>query len=537
MQTTNVSPQARTKIVSIFKPHHATQVLYPSRRLLKDGESPSITFPHRVHDRFEPHPIVPDAAVILNKSGGNESVDTDFTTYNATSLWPDDEVVSTGDLFADMDTMTQHIGCTKLRVLLFNVPAAATPGVRPELHNRLNRLSRLEMPGGKVHYDQVEYSMRLQDFDVAVAQTRQTRGTLPCWAKDVVELVRTTSDRAVLHVRQRCSAVGWNLPNYNWKPPRTITLKKAIPHFATVMTKTELSEYNSTLPDENDHITECPCCTEEFDDPDTTDPVKLPCSKRHVLCFPCVQNICKTSGLTKVRCPWCAVLLANDGNRHVLQPNYLDLSAPFHVDPRFTKYENFERGVADLDSGHVRNDTTKVLISKARFDFIWELYVHTSPSPERPERLWRDHRCVPEYKVVNAAFHAFCNGWNGESWPVNEVFKQFRHMIFFCLANEWKKGELYSGHTDKRKHDVEQDHSKVPLRPGFVEFIDRALNRVLRFMVVRRCEQYCGTLCGLHSHGERLHCKVYWATREDDFFAVQVETLRKKRKARSWALV
>ncbi|EME46051.1 hypothetical protein DOTSEDRAFT_42633, partial [Dothistroma septosporum NZE10] len=138
-----------------------------------------------------------------------------------------------------------------------------------------------------------------------------------------------TSDRAVRHVQQRLRAVGLGFPEYNWLAPRTITTEEALAHLATVMDRTQLADYSSDLPEE-EKITACPCCMEDFSDPDTTDPVKLPCSKRHVLCFSCVENICKTSGLTKVRCPWCSIYLANNTNSHVLQPNYLALTAPFH---------------------------------------------------------------------------------------------------------------------------------------------------------------------------------------------------------------
>ncbi|KAK4628631.1 uncharacterized protein CLAFUR5_04637 [Fulvia fulva] len=524
----NTNTQNRTKRVSIFKSHHATQILYPSRLLLKDGEAMSISYPGDAQDRFERHPVVPDAAVILNKTSGNHDLDTDFTTYNPTSLWYDDDTMSTGDLFKDMQAVTQHVGATKLRVVLYYEPAATAPGAPRKNYVRINRFTRFEFPDRKPFYDKVEYEIPYRDLP--------RRPTTP-WEQDLFELVRMASARAVLHAQQRLAAVGGRLPEYQWKAPRTVALEKAIAHLATVMTKAELSEYNSTLPDENDHIKECPFCTEEFDDADTTDPVKLRCSKRHVLCKSCVQNICRTSGIANVRWPWCAVLLANDPNNHILKPNYLDPAAPFRNDPRYTKHENFERGCADLDAGHVRDDTTKIVISKARFDFVCEILIHTSPSPERHERYWRDHRYTAEYTIVTAAVHAFCRGWNGESWPVNEVYKQMRHMIFHCLADEWKKGEMYAYATDKLKQDVGEDLSKVPLRPGFVEFIDRSLNRLLRFMVVRRCDRDCGTLCGFHAHGERSFHKVYWATREDDVFGCIEDVLRKKRKARTWAMV
>ncbi|EME46050.1 hypothetical protein DOTSEDRAFT_32735 [Dothistroma septosporum NZE10] len=105
MENANISPQSRTKVVSIFKPHHTTQILYPSRLLLKDGELQTMTAPRHMAQRYEPHPIVPDAAVIFNKTSNNQAVDTDFTSLTAISLWPDDEFVSTGNIFKDMEVV------------------------------------------------------------------------------------------------------------------------------------------------------------------------------------------------------------------------------------------------------------------------------------------------------------------------------------------------------------------------------------------------------------------------------------------------
>ncbi|KAK4627182.1 hypothetical protein CLAFUW4_04675 [Fulvia fulva] len=495
----------------VFEPHHSITLLYPSFTLIKPGERATITMPLGARARYEPHPIVPVESVIANKTSRNETIGTDFTVYLPVSDVGSHDMELSGELYHDMQQVTARVGHTKLRLML--VTKDARMDNLDDATIRISRFTKSVVQGGKARYTKSQYEMSCGDF------IQRSTITQRLWDACALELIMQSSDRAVKHQRLRLAIHDITEPeNDEWRSPRGIEMDDAIPKIANIMSKAELDQFNGDLADD-ERIDQCPVCLDDFSDTDS--PVKLPCSKKHIVCMSCLREWCKVGGVHKTKCPWCAVQLATPEAIECLRPNYLDMKAVYEVDIRYNRYENHERRCADLDQYHAQDNSTTITINNNRLLETWHHLVELQPKSEPGySHLNQNPVDSPEYVDVLTAFVTFCDTRRGSSITIQDAFHQSREAIFTALRAKLRISGMYDFMPMERKDSIDRDVYKVPLRPGFKEWIQCSLNRVLQFQTIRQCKtkEECAGMISSHMHGGcggREYFTSKWCSTED----------------------
>ncbi|KAK4504262.1 hypothetical protein PRZ48_005178 [Zasmidium cellare] len=193
-----------------------------------------------------------------------------------------------------------------------------------------------------------------------------------------------------------------------------------------------------------------------------------------------------------------------------MEPNYLDMSAPFHFDARYSRYEDIERSYADLDSRLAKDDGTLITVNADILSASWmdaSSNVDTSLSHHlRPAQMDEAH--FFQEGVLEGIEH-----YHGQVMQMKVLFHTLRKEILGRLRDEYLTNGMQHYMDNDALQRLQQDEELVPLRPGFGYWMDRVLNRVLMFQVVRACNKYHDPLShflhsesnpeGWHRHGDR----------------------------------
>lgn len=481
------------KVVSSLGPHHEVCIEYPCYDLLKDGEIMAVLQTANIKSRYQPLPLVPEPSIdeVFPFKSLNDTVRASYYPAKAVfdpSTFPFDEDTSDrkGSLATDMAKYSDYLGRTTLKVLTF-IPNPDHEEDQPKFESgtsvRIRRVTRLRREDGDVErLPHHIYDSTVGTWTNMVRDSNLSRTPLQPWQLDVYYLMHQSMEYDVRHVQIQLEAIGHDydevINSELWKRPRQLPISQGIAKIATIMTKPELDSFNKSLVAE-DKLLQCPSCLEDYDESAANRPVLLPCSKKHCLCFTCTGRWCIQIGLDQVTCPYCRQRLMPDHLMVSMQPNYLDIDAPFSYDRRFNDFENTERAFAPLDRVCSRTDETMIVVDHDVMIEAWNMIIPVG---------WNDTilRMIPlnapESWILNSVKQE-----HGKTMPAKDVFTALCHGVLRPFAKEFIANGMGKYVCAELRADLIDHALFVPLRPGFDTFVRRTLNRVIQLTIQRAC--------------------------------------------------
>ena len=297
-------PAAATAQVSVFEPHHTTEIRYPAHNLhpnLDTGEQSYRYEPLNIRQRFEPLPLIRTLAVANHafRSSKEETGLFSLTraTFKSTSQDIDDAMPqranpmqSVEDLIEDMRLLTTTVGSTILRVVVTTTPHLARQGGSAEMIFVVLQTDC----SGKDNQEDIGYS---GGYWMSAAEIR----SVDCseeWFLNLLDALTSSSDRAYLHGRvHRLPAA----PGF--KPVRQLPFKEFINSIA--------KPRQATTAQFNEEENACPVCGDDFDSGDHR-AMTLRCNAGHLLCYSCVLSWCQSKGPQGANCPQCRMPMIQD---------------------------------------------------------------------------------------------------------------------------------------------------------------------------------------------------------------------------------
>lgn len=277
---------ASTTPLGMFDCHHIVHVEYPCLGVLKPHQ---IACQYRAVDRaqrYEPLPLIPDAAVEAHAYRSSAEETAFFALIAAREAqWSDRSSFeesprdATG-LQQDMERLTRFRGVTASKMCTFR-------GDDNRLWLRVDHEIRL---WGSLGFPR-EYEFRWRDFV-------NLSGKDKLWHRNIVDLVERRSDRAVLHVRQQLDAQEQQQLDEPWKCPRHPDYRQAFVGRIQQITAVELAGKS----EEERQCCMCLCADDELDQPVD---VVLSCSDQHICHTSCLVRWCQEKGPDKADCPHC----------------------------------------------------------------------------------------------------------------------------------------------------------------------------------------------------------------------------------------
>ena len=487
------------KLVGMLERHHIVHVQYPWKPLLDNEEQISIPAPHNCQDRYEPLPLIPDPGVEANAYRNSEE-ETAFFSTTATEHYITDppNVETTGlrhlqHLRADMAQATLFRGDTTLSAITYALRTSNASYMRVE---RITTFARREGNCTQTVRYNFDFSDVLRIMD------------LPVWMWNLVDLVYRRSDRAFLHVRQMLSSSGLSLAQDVWLPQR-------VPPFAALVLSSWPNNITRDFGNMRPEESICRICNTECMGSAQQRPVAVRCSAKHIYHFACLQEWCNSKGPERSKCPRC--------NESIFTPDMVDRlifgvhADLFEPDLRFSHWENIERACADLDMHRVENDQTLTGGSKKLVTQIFEdsqpshrsQGITSSPADRALRHL--DYARFYEHKVFEEAVLQAAQTLEGSCLSAGALWEAMATNVHIQLKQKFTERGLDDVMPTKCLGPGEAGRREIwyqkAMLPGFLEHLDRLLNRLVRFQVMRACfckpEREGNTELGVHAHGGR----------------------------------
>ncbi|KAF2168378.1 hypothetical protein M409DRAFT_53068 [Zasmidium cellare ATCC 36951] len=502
-------------IGSALRPHHKISVQYPCENLLQNGEQLTILTPN-CEDAYEPLPLVPDDDVQANYPWlGYE--DTHFTHLHhiadQNSAVPktdslEGDFAPTEDLTRDMNACLPYLALTELQVVTYRTTGVALDGVT---RVRISRTTTFAHGAGNTtELPAAVYETSLSDvyFDILRAPA------VPQYWQDIVSLIEQVNNRCIRHVKRRVGEALYAalFPSTSWRAPRSLPVADSVAKLAVCLNKAELDSFNEKLP-QDEKLAQCPSCLEDFDIGDSARVFMLPCSHKHCLCGECMEQWVKQSSPQHARCPHCRRQIASPqfvSELASMTPNYLNMNAPFRFDTRYTRFENEERSWADVDRTLAESDETFILVDA---DILVAAWYRALESFDENDALYLRPGEAPEANHFQEAFLDGIEDYHGQTMQMKDLFQSLRKSVLRRMRNEYLMHGMQHYMDETSLQHLQQNEELVPLRPGFGWWMDRVLNRVLMFQVVRACNEYHDPTShffhsesnpeGWHHHGDR----------------------------------
>ncbi|KAI6878237.1 hypothetical protein KC360_g8797 [Hortaea werneckii] len=528
--------------VSIFTPHHTTNIKYPSFSLLAQTEdlthSDIFMLPvENASERFEPWPLVNDPAIAahafrcsheetaifsLNPArigfeSGPETIIHLANKWGATKTFTHNALRELG---SHMSALSMHQGGTNLSVLTYNN--------RGQDCVLIKRHTNLFVGQGRLT------ACPSVMYITTVEGLRSTKlATHSAFMQNLQDVVFRRTDRAFLHVQhmlhchQPQTSARIHDVAHPWKAKRR-------PNYESFEFKiAEPIPLESIPADEMS----CNTCGNDLDTA-AYRPLQMKCCGNHI-CRHCYTNWADSKGPNHASCIYCRGRFFDDPTAESMTDGtvngyYYPYLPPNH---RFTPYENFERSCADLDRHLAENNPTTIVPDPDLLLRIWDHLLDGARledgSTSTPDHL-QPARC-PEIKtarrILREDVYWLALDEDDAEWSTDSLFAQlwrnqlrgFRDAIVLAGGRTVQEGQGELMHwVEARSPHFATDAQTVAqwLRPGTLEFVRRTLNRMLQFVHVRVCrraeEMGAGRLvedtpcAGLHGHGARMYVGTMW---------------------------
>ncbi|KAK3680057.1 hypothetical protein LTR78_000434 [Recurvomyces mirabilis] len=534
-----MSPSHSTpELPSFLQPHHLTHVYYPCIKLLNvKKEFPFFKVPYAVAQRYEPLPLIQDPAVEAH-TNLYEAYETSFYSVvrakkSGKKGLPGHRLnVSFGQLLMDMAQVTNGVGETGLEVLTYR---DKTDRHDTSLEPTEGTILRVRIVRQTTHITKRDNT--IDSFSYYEGNLDELLGlnSPHQWLVDIQDLVTWRSDRAYKHIlfrlRRDKALHGFGIGRLiednkkQFKSPRSIIYDQHLPLVTTPANFVDIDSDDTT----------CVICTDLFDDqPDEEHaPITLPCEqsgKSHVLGKSCLTKWCRSQGPTKAQCPHCRHSIFSDSAMLQSLKFGTSLTDPkeYVYDARYTAYENFERSCADLDKSLAAYDKTIVKFDDGawprKLTEVFDYFMLPPPecTASTPYHLQPQRR--PELRIFRQAIVQFLEHHADLSRPAQGIEENILRYCVSAYQAEivtlgkrtkkmgmlavYRSREDLDGLLAKNGHANEGDPDPFWVPMGLWEFVLKAVNRSLKFLVERSCGSECWReKDGLHYHGGRLYCR------------------------------
>lgn len=474
--------------IPMLEPHHRVDITYPSLNTLQWKERPLLHTPFNAAERYQPLPLINDSEI--QRITGRDLKDQSpfFSMRRASLERPAEGVVLCGDICKDMRELSTYVGVTTLNVLIYNTVEATRPWIRICSGTTFRQVDGARSDGRR------DYNLPLSEF---LALQNDSR-----WYQDIIHLIEMRDDRAARHVQTRLQEyVESREADFVTELYEKFAMSfrpKRQPDYDTYLSKASLlaagkARSSSIFKPRRS----CMLCKKSLNT-STHIGISFPCNQDHVAGRSCVRDLCHSSLPEEVKCPQCDVCLFDSQALQHLRFGVLD--GTFENDPRFTEYENFERSCADLDSEvpSGRRDTPSfaLVVNPQLFMAIWYRMIFFGS--QEMSLLHVEAINAPEFKIIEQTIEKHIHRLDGTRASLRTLDWWLGLAIFQAFDVPFRAAGLDS--YINRYFPISAREEEF-FRPGFQRFCERALNRTLRFLEMRRCE--CPDEKRLHAHGGR----------------------------------
>ncbi|KAK0344720.1 hypothetical protein LTR59_012401 [Friedmanniomyces endolithicus] len=511
---------------SVFDFHHLVTIHYPSLRDLHSStEDLALATPINCTSRYDPSlPLVADTAVGHN-AGRMNNAETSFYSVTPAVSSPStrmasDDLAADERLLYDMQRAISGDGGTELFVVTFDVPrpakfeghehaddeyAGSRPGERrgdgelasPESNNReamirINRQTRLppvkqESGDYLAEIGSGEYTMTTIAFDAMESDA--------LWLENMRALVHGRSDRAVRHVALQLERQARENPPVAWKATRR-------PFYSVEVLEISRPVDAKTLackPDTEDRC--CSICREDYGP--KVEPMAL-----HNSSHLCRQRLYSDEALRN------QIRFSAKGKTYI-------------YDDRYDEWENHKRSMADLDEHLAENNRTWITIHRDVALSIWDdIVTHDLlETPSSTPYHLQPARSI-HYAFLRSSIESSLNARKGLQYPTSTAYEILLAEFLGRLSRDYVRAGETLGSTGRQRRVMLQEPGGVGivngpggfweygLAPGFMEFAQRTLSRMLQFLNLRVC--HCSEDGGemFHQHGLRKYYNLDMPTEE-----------------------
>lgn len=479
-------------------PYHKVQIEYPLLNLLEEAEEKAVLYkPENASQRYQPLPLVLDEEVFLNAGREKGGESTFYTLYRANEEREmDEEGVYSGVLTVDVRELTKFVGVSYLMFVIFTTPRKGGLQVRVRLATVFRERE------GRERKEFRDYEMPLDEF------LGLRNGE--CWWLDCLHLIAMKSDRATRHVQMKLypsavQGVRGALELYksfrnSFRPCRTPDFEVYLKNLTREARKGSKIGKGS-----------CKICEKAFTTKEHGPAVAMLCCEKPVA-MTCLVGWCKEMVARSVlppfyptACPMCKKELFTDP-RTLEHLKFGVVADSYSIDRRYSAWENFERSCADLDMQKAELEKRgRVKIDAELLADVWVRMVEFGKVPQHEELGHLKLENCPEFAIYQAEFMKCVERLDGitaqslahlYTFLDGRIYSEFRHRFQQAGLDRYVPPGARGSWIGKQ---LVQD---TMFRDGFREYVGRLLNRTLRFLVLRRCEE-CERERQFHWHGGR----------------------------------
>jgi hypothetical protein len=331
------------------------------------------------------------------------------------------------------------------------------------------------------------YEFSIEDFEAIEAGGK-------LWFANLVSLIDRRTDVAFLHVQRALTVQNVRVSQANWMSSRQ-------PDYEKVLKEMTVTPKLSSDGEGND----CPICRESLFTAEEV--VQVPCEGKHEYHLKCLVEVCKAAGPERSRCPLCRRdVIKNAKDIELLKYGVVDKT--YITDQKYSRFENFERSCADLDKDLAENSGARIGVSTVLLRAVMEMLTEAALTElpiSTPHHL-QPVRCT-EFGLLKLAVASAAKSMNGMRIDEPLLYGAIRTEMLNNFGDEFKSGGMMSYLLGVELWNWWDDQVVVAknyaMRPGFLVFAERMVNRMLRFVQLRACD--CTPDKTFHWHGGRAY--------------------------------
>jgi hypothetical protein len=461
--------------------------------LTDESETFVLNKPYKSEKRYAPLPLIQDSTILANSGRDEVKSNSFFSVYEAVSTDHTNSQIENINLFYDVKKAIRRHGSTRLSAVLYVTPT------KQGVQIRVRRRTYFDWDGHN-DYSQQDYNMSLETFLSARAAER--------WYHDILHLLAVKTDRAARHIRERLE----RLTDPEMEKPEVV--EKYDKFMASFGKGKRRPNYEAYL----DHVLTnaksrssmffkakvCIMCNKPLQGPrHKHNAVALPCNGKHLVGRSCISRCFDGQDPAEVQCPHCGkAIFTSPVLLDKLKFNITD--GIFHNDPRFTRWENFERACSDLDLRAASRSEYPITIHPHFLIKLWHTLVTEGTDGRTLPHLQPTR--APEFKILAEVVGFNLLHLEGVHTNLHTLDRWLRVKVFGEFRRRYLAAGLDRGLTSaKRVWMSEGDLMREMFRSGFAGFVSQLLNRTLQFLECRAC--YCSDGLGkeVHWHGQRFY--------------------------------
>lgn len=482
---------------------HFIEVVYPVLGLGEPDEVALVWFEaDNQNQRYEPRPLIDRAACTAHafRDSMNETSHYSLTPATTVRSMDDIDAVAPSGAVFDLQSLIRHMdfiqlcdGKTIMKVVTCHKLEDPDRSERRTLV-RIRCDTEFRFEGGDRMVREALYEFRIEDL----IHRPPILGSMD-WFLNMGDLIYRRTDRADLHVENRLR----DSPNLSDLPGKWKEYRHPI--YLVPLSRMAVDPVVGEQLD-------CRICWEGPDSPGSNsgspkDIVLLDCNA-HKFHKDCVHTWSRTRGPEQSKCPLCRVPIYKENDINLM---YLfwdrahggAFDVEFMKDDRFNTWENFERSCMDIDqhaaenSTHMLYFTENLIMSSFR---MFEKFAKKERASSTPHHL-QIVRC-PDFRLLEDAITQVSRQYDRRTHQQRYLYNRIMYHLFWLSNNNYMLNgvvSLLSPDDTTERESNGQAWGKNALRPGYFEFAQRTVRRMLEFIRLRQCD--CDSNV-FHPHGD-----------------------------------